>query len=46
MENIVAPLNIIANLIIQNYIPKFESEIRESSISSPENDQKLVRLML
>ena len=39
MEKIAAPLNIIANFINQNHAQKFESAIRESSISTPENAQ-------
>ena len=41
MEKISAPLNIIANFITQNHAQKFESTIRESSIQTPENAQKI-----
>ena len=41
MEKIVAPLNIIANFITQNHAQKFETTIRESSITTPEISQEI-----
>ena len=41
MEKIDAPLNIIAKFITQNHVQKFESTIRESNISTPENAQEI-----
>ena len=41
MEKIAASLNIIASFITQNHIQKFQSIIRESSISTLENAQEI-----
>ena len=41
MEKIAAPLNTIEDFLMQNHDHKYESTIRECSISAPENVQEI-----